>query len=153
MTSGAKLKSGWRAGFLPLACWSLMLLSSQPALGQAPQAASAPQAARHSFRKVSIDDQVKGLAQTLNLDGEQQASIRKILEQRQRDSLRILRNSSATDRIGSLRALQLRTAAQIRATLNDEQKEKYNPLGHRPTEQTSPQPSVEDWIKATTPPH
>jgi len=153
MTSRAKLKSGWHAGFLPLACWSLMLLPNPPAFGQAAEPASAPQPARNAFRRVSIDDQVKGLAQSLNLNGEQQASVKKILEQQQRDSLHILRNSSATERIGSLRALQLRTAAQIRATLNDEQKEKYDPLGPRPSQRTSPQPSVEDWIKATTPAH
>ena len=114
MTSRAKLKSGWHAGFLPLACWSLMLLPNPPAFGQAAEPASAPQPARNAFRRVSIDDQVKGLAQSLNLNGEQQASVKKILEQQQRDSLHILRNSSATERIGSLRALQLRTAAQIR---------------------------------------
>jgi len=34
--------------------------------------------------------------------------------------------------------------------LTDEQKTKYNPLGQRPPE-TSPQRSVEDWMKATTP--
>jgi hypothetical protein len=130
-----------------------MLLPNPPAFGQAPEPASAPQPARNAFRRATIDDQVKGLAQSLNLNGEQQASVKKILEQRQRDTLRILRNSSATDRISSLQALQRRTAAQIRATLNDEQKEKYNPLGQRPSQQTSTQPSVEDWIKATTPPH
>jgi hypothetical protein len=100
---------------------------------------------------VSIDDQVKGLAQNLNLNAEQQASVKEILEQRQRDSLRILRNSSTTDRVSSLRFLQLRTAAQIRAVLDDAQKQKYNPLGQRPPQQTSPQPSVEDWMKATAP--
>jgi hypothetical protein len=151
MTSGAKLKSGWRTAFLPLACCSLMLLPGTPARGQASEPASAPRPARHSYRRVSIDDQVKGLAENLSLNAEQQASVKRILEQRQRDSLRILQDSPANDRIGSLRALQLRTAAQIRAVLNDEQKKKYNPLGQRPPQQTSPQPSVEDWIKATTP--
>jgi hypothetical protein len=151
MISGAKLKSGWRAAFLPLVCWSLMLLPSTPALGQASEPASAPRPARHSYRRVSIDEQVKGLAQNLNLNAEQQASLTRILEQRQLDSLRILRNSSASDRVGSLRALQLRAAAQIRAMLNDEQKKKYSPLGQRLPQPTSPQPSVEDWIKATAP--
>jgi hypothetical protein len=151
MIFGAKLKSGWRAARLPLACWSLMLLPSTPALGQGSEPASAPRPARHTYRRVSIDDQVKGLAQNLNLNAEQQASVKEILEQRQRDSLRILRNSSTTDRVSSLRFLQLRTAAQIRAVLDDEQKQKYNPLGQRPPQQTSPRPSVEDWMKATAP--
>ncbi|HYL13136.1 MAG TPA: hypothetical protein VEV41_08875 [Terriglobales bacterium] len=77
--------------------------------------------------------------------------MKKILEQLQQATLGIWRGSSGSDRISRFRALQVRTVAQIRAVLNDEQKEKYNPLWQRPPQQTSPQPSVEDWIKATTP--
>jgi len=47
-----------------------------------------------------------------------------------------------------MRALQDGTVARIRAILNDEQKTKYNPLAVRQVEKTSPQPSVEDWMKA-----
>jgi hypothetical protein len=99
---------------------------------------------------VSIDDQVKSLARNLDLNEAQQSAVKRILEQRQQETLRIRQATTPSDRIVALRALQVRTAAQIRAVLTDEQKMKYNPLGQRPPE-TSPQRSVEDWMKATTP--
>jgi hypothetical protein len=148
MTS-AKWKGGWGRAFLLLALGSPILLS-QPALGQAAGAASPEQQARRRYTRLGIDDQVKGLARNLDLNDAQQSAVKKILEQRRQATLRIGRESSGSDRISRFRALQVRTAAQIRAVLNDEQKKKYNPLGQRPPQQTSPQPSVEDWIKATT---
>jgi hypothetical protein len=150
MTSAAKLK---RVGgiFLAVALGLPILLAGAPALGQALAAASRAQRSAHRYRRLSIEDQVRGLAKTLDLNEGQQLAVKKILEQRRRDSLSISRDSSATDRTSRFRDLQVRTAAQIRAVLNDEQKKKYNPLGQRPPQQTSPQPSVEDWMKATTP--
>jgi hypothetical protein len=99
---------------------------------------------------VSIDDQVKGLAKNLDLTETQQSAVKGILQQRQRETLRIWRQSSGSDRLSRFRMLQLWTVAQIRVVLNDEQKKKYNPLGQRPPQQTD-QRSVEDWMKATTP--
>jgi hypothetical protein len=148
MTS-AKLKGGWGRAFLLLAL-GLPILLSPPALGQAAKPDSPEQQAPRRYTRLGIDDQVKGLARNLGLNDAQQSAVKKILEQRQQATLRIRRESSGSDRISRFRALQVRTAAQIRAVLNDEQKKKYNPLGQRPPQQTSPQPSVEDWIKATT---
>jgi Spy/CpxP family protein refolding chaperone len=107
-------------------------------------------APRHSKRRVTLDDQVKGLAKSLDLNQEQQEAVKKILERRQQESVRIMRNGSGPDAIDRFRALQTGTVEQIRAVLNDEQKKKYNPLAPRPP-QASDQPSVQDWIKATTP--
>jgi hypothetical protein len=149
-TTSAKLKGGWGRAFLLLAL-GLPVLLSQPALGQAAGVASPEQQAPRRYRRLGIDDQVKGLARNLDLNDAQQSAVKKILEQRQQAILRIRGESSGSDRISRFRAVQVRTAEQIRAVLNDEQKKKYNPLGQRPPQQTSPQPSVEDWIKATTP--
>jgi hypothetical protein len=99
---------------------------------------------------VTVDDQVKGLAKSLDLNQDQQEAVKKILERRQQESLLIMRNGSGPDAIDRFRALQAGTVEQIRAVLNDEQKKKYNPLAPRPP-QASDQPSVQDWIKATTP--
>ncbi|HYL13129.1 MAG TPA: hypothetical protein VEV41_08840 [Terriglobales bacterium] len=147
MTPAAKLK-GSGGILLPLALGLPMLLASALALGQAPAAASPGQHPPHRYRRLSIDDQVRGLAKSLELNDTQQLAVKKILESRQQATMRILRNTSGGDRISLIRALQLRTVAQIRAVLNDEQREKYN-IGQRPP--TSPQPSVEDWMKATMP--
>ena len=147
MRSLARRRSGL---FVLLTVCLLVLCSSAPLLSQdsrpAPPAHTGP---RHD-RRVNLDDQVKGLARNLNLDQEQQAAIKKILEKRQQEILRIMHSSSGPDGIGHLQALQVGTAEQIRSVLNDEQKKKYNALAPHP-QQTSPQPDLEDWIRATKP--
>ena len=103
------------------------------------------------FKRPSLDVQVKRLAETLDLSETQQSEVKKILERRQEQSNRILRDPSPSgvDRVGKFRALNQSTVAQIRAILSDQQKEKYNPLGQSGIPRTSPQPSVEDWLKAS----
>jgi len=100
-----------------------------------------------------MDDRIAILSKNLDLTEVQRSSLKKILEQRQQATLRI-RNSEAPGnvRIGQFRALQERTVEQIRAILTDEQKKKYDPMMVRkvPAADT-PQRSVDDWIKATTP--
>ena len=148
---GTRLRSRMGLRFL-LPALGLAFLLSAPALSQAlaPEAASPEQHAPHRYRKVTLDDQVKGLAKSLDLNEAQQAAVKRILEQRQQEILHITHAFSGSDRLSQLRALQVRTVEQIRTVLNDEQKKKYDPLGQRPPQQTSPQPSVEDWLKATT---
>jgi len=110
------------------------------------------QPSHHSFRRVTLDERVKALATALDLTEQQQAEVRKILEERQMETLQI-RDSSipGSARIDRLRALQDQTVLRIRSVLNEEQKKKYDPLavrkvGHQPEERT-----VEDWLKATGP--
>jgi Spy/CpxP family protein refolding chaperone len=131
------------ATFHPAAFAQLPSQATSPA-----KSSTQPAARRHGG--ASIDNQVNGLAKTLNLDQEQQAAIKRILERRQQEMLRIMHSSSGPDGISRLQALQIGTANQIRSVLNDEQKEKYNVLAPHPP-QTSSQPSVEDWMKATRP--
>jgi Spy/CpxP family protein refolding chaperone len=150
MTSAAKLKSRWHATMLLLACGSVMLLPNTPAVGQASEPTPPPRSAPHRYRRITIDDQVKGLTKSLDLTETQQTAVKKILELRQQESLRIWRGTSGSERVSRFRMLQVRTASRIRSVLNDEQKKKYNPLGQRPPQQPD-QKSVEDWMKATTP--
>ena len=124
--------------------------SSAPAPRQDSEPARPAQRPPHHRTRVNIDDQVKEFAKNLDLNQEQQAAVKKILERRQQESLHIMRSSSGPDAIDRFRALQVGTVEQIRAVLNDEQKKKYNPLAPHPA-QTSPQPSVEDWMKAAKP--
>jgi len=125
--------------------------STQP---QETQSAKPPSsAARPIRRRRTVDDQVKVFATALNLSETQQVAVKRILEQRQQETLR-LRNDpsiSGSDRIDRFRALQDKTVERIRAVLNDEQKKKYNPLAVRKVTPSPDQKSVEDWLKATSP--
>ena len=104
------------------------------------------------FRRhtITIDDQVKRFTESLDLSETQQSEIRKILEFRQVQIRRIRLDESLSgdERISRLRGLQDSTVAQVRAVLSDEQKKKYDPLAVRQAQKSSPQPSVEDWMKA-----
>jgi hypothetical protein len=122
--------------------------SAQPAEPHGSQAA-APHAVR---RRPLIDERVKALAASLNLTEQQQAAVKRILEQRQAETLR-LRNApmSGSERIDRLHLLQDQTIEKIRSVLNDEQKKKYDPLAVRKVPPSADQKSVEDWLKVTTP--
>jgi len=94
------------------------------------------------------------LARTLDLDETQQSALRKVLEsQRDQGHEGLERFISA----GCLscyrhRAIGDKTADQIRALLNEEQKKKYNqPRKPRDASAGAAQPNVEDWMKATQP--
>jgi hypothetical protein len=92
------------------------------------------------------------LAKALDLTTEQQSAVKSILEHRQQKTLSIRRDPSLSGgaRIERFRMLQEATVERIRAVLNDEQKKKYDPLAARHA-QSTPEHSVEDWLKASTP--
>lgn len=98
---------------------------------------------------VAIDDRIKILAAALQLNDAQQAEIKKILQQRRQEMLQIRRNTgvSGSARIDQFRALQENTVQRIRAILNDEQKEKYDPLAARRIQQGT-QVDLERWLAA-----
>jgi hypothetical protein len=101
----------------------------------------------------TIDDRVRVLARSLDLNEAQRVAVKKILEQRQQETLRIRQDTSISGgaRIERFRALQDNTVERIRAVLNEEQKKKYDPLAVRRTQPAPQQRSVEDWLKVTTP--
>jgi Spy/CpxP family protein refolding chaperone len=115
--------------------------------------ATPAQPAHPAHRRPSLDDRVKGLATALSLNEAQQAAVKKILEQRQQETLRLRSDPSipGSARIDRLRALQDQTVQRIRLVLNDEQKKIYDPLAVRKTSPAPGQKSVEDWLKVTTP--
>jgi len=100
-----------------------------------------------------VDDRVKGLAKALDLSDTQQVAVKRILEQRQAETLRLRLDGSLSgeQRIDRWRALQDDTIRRIRAVLNDEQKKQYDPLAIRERTPPQDQKTVEEWLKQTTP--
>jgi hypothetical protein len=127
---------------------------SGASVGADPPAEAGPVSQAHrTLTRPSLDERVKRLGRGLNLSEDQQAAVKRILEKRQQDALRLRLDSSMTGeaRIDQYRALQVRTVQEISAVLNEEQRKKYNPLAPRDLPQAPQQRSVEDWIKLTTP--
>jgi hypothetical protein len=110
------------------------------------------QPTRPPVRRSNIDARVSNLTKTLELTPEQQSAVRKILEQRQQETLEIRRDPaiSGSARIERFRMLQEGTVQRIRTVLNEEQKKKYDPMAASHN-QTVPEHSVEDWLKASSP--
>jgi hypothetical protein len=146
-------KSNWRGWSILALSVGYLLQTSAFAAGQAPGSATPQIQTQRQSRRPSLDDRVSRFAKNLGLTEAQQTAVKKILEQQREEILRIRTDPSLTGgtAIDRFRALQERTVAQIRSVLNDEQKKIYNPLAPRTIPQT-PQPTVEDWLKATTPP-
>lgn len=126
---------------------SYSALPQSLAEGQATVSTPSQHHARHQSTKPNLDDRVNRFAKGLDLSESQQSAVKRILEERQNEILRIRLNSppAGSLAIDRFRALQERTVKQIRAVLNEEQKKKYDPLAAR---KISPEPNVEDWLKA-----
>lgn len=139
-TFPANMRNCSRRALLYLALVLPVFLSSAPAVAQ-------------RGHRPTIDDRVKVLARNLDLNEAQQAAVKKILEQRQQETLRIRQDTSISGgaRIERFRALQDRTVERIRAVLNEEQKKKYDPLAVRRVTPAPDQKNVEDWLKVTNP--
>jgi hypothetical protein len=152
MTSTMQQTNSWRGTllFLALACPILWLPGH--AFAQASDTGGPEAQTPHRYKTQSIDDRVRLLAKSLDLSESQQSAVKTILEQRQQQTLRIRRDPSISGsaRIERFRSLQDSTVARIRAVLNEEQKENYDPLASRKIQKT-PERGVEDWIKASTP--
>ena len=119
---------------------------------ETPAVTSAQPPAMHQMARPRADDRVAVLTRALNLNSDQQLQLSQVLESRREQIRQVWSDNSgpAAYRISATRAIDDRTADQIRALLNDEQKKKYNPS--RPPHKLGPgveEPSVEDWMKAT----
>jgi len=142
--------AGFCAVVLSAAALLYSPLTAQTSYSTAP---TNPKPQRSTRRPATVDDRVKVFAKALDLGEPQQAAVKKILEERQQETLRLRTDSSipANQRIDRFRALQDQTVYKIRAVLNDEQKKKYDPLAVRKINPPPDQKSVEDWLKLTTP--
>ena len=126
--------------------------SSVPPPGQAADTVSPARGTVRGHARPTLDDRVKTLSKSLDLNETQQSAVKKILEQRQQETLRLKLDSSisGSTRIDRFRALQDETVARIRSVLNEEQKKKYEPFAPRRLPPAPDQRSVEDWIQITT---
>lgn len=153
-TSLAKLRSCCIRVFLGMALVSPILLGGSDVAAQVAGNAPPAHQARRGARRPSLDDRIKTLAKSLELSEAQQDAVKKILVQRQQETLRIRSDSSISGsaRIERFRALQDYTVLRIRAVLNEEQKKKYDPLAVRRAQPASDQRSVEEWLKISNSP-
>jgi hypothetical protein len=99
-----------------------------------------------------IDERVRRLATSLDLDETQQGRLREVLENERRQ-IRELRTGNpppGADRIGPMLAILERTREEIRAMLNEEQRQKYP--ASPPQNSTAPANADRDyWIQQTQP--
>ena len=134
-----------------LAC-TVVGLPCAPAFGetQAVDASSAQLSAPVSAapRTPQRRDPAAALARRLDLDAQQTAAVRRLLAKRQAEvrSLWTHGTVAAEDRVGVVKAINERTAARIRALLNEQQKKAY----FQPKPDAGPdngnRPSVEQWM-------
>lgn len=118
------------------------------------QGASAVPAARQAtglHKRGGLEDRVRMLSKRLDLDAEQQAQLRKVLED-QREQVRKVWNDPsvpAAYRVSATHAISDQTEDRIRALLNEEQRKKFTPP--RPPREAagSSGPSVEEWMDST----
>ena len=138
--------------FLGLVLVSMILPPGAPVAAQVAGATN-PAGQNRTHRRPSIDDRIKILAKNLDLNEAQQSAVKRILEQRQQETLLLRLDPSITGnaRIERFRALQDIAVERIRAVLNEEQRKKYDPLAVRGIPPAPDQRSVEDWLKVTAP--
>jgi len=109
---------------------------------------------RHAAAGSSLEGRVQVLSKFLDLDVTQQSELRKVLENQREQVRKVWSDSSvpAAYHVGATRAISDKTADQIRALLNEEQRKKYNPPRQpREAAADSTKRSVEDWMNATRP--
>jgi len=104
------------------------------AAGQASEATAPSGSGGVGSKRPSLDDQVKRFAETLDLNETQQSEVKKILERRQDQGSRIIKDPSPSggDRVGKLHALNESTVAQIRAVLPTSKGEVQSAWAERP---------------------
>lgn len=113
----------------------------------------APPRVTDSPRKPPARDPAAAFAKRLDLDAKQQAQVRRLLAIRQAQIRKVWSDPSidGDDRVGAVKAINVKTIEQIRSLLTEEQKQKYfqpRPVGSPATE---PGSSVEDWLHALRP--
>jgi hypothetical protein len=124
--------------------------SGESAAGAAAAPSSQPAPRPPSRARVggSLEHRVDVLSKALQLDARQRAELLSILEGQRQAVSKIWSNPALlpAERAPATRAVEERTADQIRALLSDEQKKRYNPP--KPQGAEPSQASVADWMQA-----
>lgn len=102
--------------------------------GTTPQSQGAPPAGHPS-----IDDQVRSLADQLNLSVDQQAKVKTALEDQHTQAMTVVQDNSLAreDKMQKIHALREATISKVRIALNDDQKKKFDQMVQQPA---PPQP-------------
>jgi hypothetical protein len=136
---------------LPLALafpMSCLMPAHATADGQSkPEDVAQPKASRH-HKGSSLEDRVKTLSRVLDLDAQQQLELSKVLEGQREQVNKVWNDPSlpASYRVVATQAISDKTADQIRALLNEEQRKKYKPPRQHDSADASARPNVEDWM-------
>lgn len=148
-----------RARWLSVVCAALAACTAAAAGSAAADASSEPaqpastaehpdlRSTSHARITGTLDHRVKVLSKALDLDAHQQTELWKILDSQRRAVTKIWRDPAmlSSERAPATRAVEDRTAEQIRAMLTDEQKKRYNPP--KPQGVRSAPPDVEGWME------
>lgn len=102
-----------------------------------------------SGRRASLNDRVATLTKALRLDPQQQAELRTVLQGQREQVQRIWNDEtmSSGDRLVATKGVGHRTADQIRALLNEEQRKKFDPAPEHDPDSTVGKANVEEWMK------
>jgi hypothetical protein len=107
----------------------------------------------HRAARSTLEDRVKALTRSLDLDAAQQDGLRQVLEKQREQVRKVWSDESSVPpayRVSATRTISDATADQIRALLNEEQRKKYTPPRQpRDAAADSTKRSVEDWMNAT----
>jgi uncharacterized coiled-coil protein SlyX len=100
----------------------------------------------------SLDVRVARLSRALNLDAAQQAQLRGVLMEQEKQVQQAWSDTSVPPayRVLATRVISDQTADRIRALLNDEQKKKYNPPRLAPPPHAAGEPGVEQWLNTSS---
>jgi hypothetical protein len=95
----------------------------------------------------SLQHRVDVLSKALRLDARQRTLLLTILESQRQAVIKIWSDPALlpAERTPATRALQERTADQIRAILSEQQRKRYNPP--KPEGAEPPSPNVADWMR------
>ena len=106
----------------------------------------------HRYRTPSLNDRLEALGKSLDLNEAQKSAVRTILEQRLQELREARRPSASEGRavVDRVRAIEDKAVERIRATLSEEQRRKYEPLGVRASASAGDK-TVEGWLKEIGP--
>ena len=143
----------WRSMITTMAIGAIVIPASGSAnsanvgASSAAGASPAPRPAAHARAGRSLEHRVDVLSKALQLDARQRAELLTILDNQRAAVAEIWHNPGLlpAERTPATRAVEERTADQIRAILSDEQKKLFNPPKPHGTE--SPAPNVADWMQ------
>ncbi|HEX3986847.1 MAG TPA: hypothetical protein VHX13_09590 [Acidobacteriaceae bacterium] len=104
--------------------------SAQPTTPQTSQSSGEQQSGHHRGQRMDPDRQLAHMTKTLNLTADQQAQIKPILLDRQQKMQALWQDQSLSrqDRRAKAQAIQQDSQTQLEATLNDQQKQKFEEM-------------------------